>query len=138
MSEELGSQIQDMFRNIYDAADRKYMRPIKRQMFKCGIDCMDDKYSVKQAEQCIDDCGQTMHQAMNILQTEANAFQGRIDRCLMDCQDQVRNERDEAKAKRTFDGCAEKCVNQFAPTVPEVVKNLCEKLDKLKKDNKIR
>lgn len=58
--------------------------------------------------------------------------QGRIDRCLMNCQDDVRNERDEATAKRIFDSCAAKCVAQFNPVVPEVVKTLCEKLDKLK------
>ena len=29
MTEELGNQIQDMFKSIYDAADLKYMRVIK-------------------------------------------------------------------------------------------------------------
>lgn len=55
----------------------------------------------------------------------------------MDCQDEVRNEKDEAKAKRTFETCAEKCVKKFSPTVSEVVKNVCEGLSKLKKENKI-
>ena len=49
----------------------------QRHMFKCGHDCLDDKNTTKQAERCIDDCGQTMHQAMNILQNEATAFQVR-------------------------------------------------------------
>lgn len=44
-------------------------------MFKCGHDCLDDKNSMKQAEKCIDECGQTMHLAMNTIQTEINAFQ---------------------------------------------------------------
>lgn len=61
-----------------------------------------------------------------------------MDRCLMNCQDDVRNEKEEAKAKRLFEGCAEKCVATFGPAVPEVIKTICEKLDKLKKDNKIR
>ena len=55
----------------------------------------------------------------------------------MNCQDDVRNEKDESKARIQFDGCAEKCVQQFVPVVPQVVKTLCEKLDKLKKDQKI-
>lgn len=29
MSEELGNQIQGMFKSIYDAADLKYLRPLK-------------------------------------------------------------------------------------------------------------
>lgn len=109
----------------------------QRQMFKCGQDCLDDKNSSKQAEQCIDDCGRTLHQAMNLVQKEVTTFQGKIDRCLMDCQDDVRNERDEVKAKRLFEGCAEKCVKKFSPVVPDVVKSICEGLDKLKKENKI-
>lgn len=47
----------------------------QRNMFKCGLNCLDDKNSVKQAEQCIDDCGHTMQLAMNTLQTEITAFQ---------------------------------------------------------------
>ena len=108
-------------------------------MFKCGLECLDDKNSVRQAEKCIDECGVPMHKAMNIVQAEVNSFQvsiyssdtllsynslgdltevntnhglslqGRIDRCLMDCQDGVRNERDEAKAKKLFEDCAESC-----------------------------
>lgn len=138
MSEELGNQIQTMFKTIYESVDLRYMRVIKRHMFKCGYDCLDEKNSAKQAEQCVDSCGQTMHHAMTILQTEANAFQGRIDRCLMNCQDDVRNEKDETKARKSFDACAEKCVVQFTPVVSEVVKVLSEKLEKLKKDNKIK
>ena len=60
-----------------------------------------------------------------------------MDRCLMNCQDDVRNEKEEAVAKRLFEGCAEKCVKSFVPAVPGVIKTLCEKLDRLKKDNKI-
>lgn len=65
-------------------------------------------------------------------------MQGRLDRCLMDCQDDVRNKKDEATAKRLFDACAEKCVRTLEPTVPEVIRTLCEKLDKVKKDHQIR
>jgi hypothetical protein len=55
----------------------------------------------------------------------------------MNCQDDVRNEKDEATAKRLFDSCAEKCVKNFVPAVPGVIKALCEKLDRVKKDHKI-
>lgn len=39
------------------------------------MECLDDKNSIKQAEQCIEDCGQVMHLAMNTLQSEITAFQ---------------------------------------------------------------
>lgn len=55
----------------------------------------------------------------------------------MNCQDDVRHEKDEETAKNLFDKCAEKCVNQVTPAVPVVIKNICEKLDKIKKDHKI-
>lgn len=34
MSEDLGIQIQNMFRSIYDAADLKYLRPLKVSQLK--------------------------------------------------------------------------------------------------------
>jgi len=133
-------------------------------MFKCGHDCLDDKSTVKQTESCIEECGQTMHKAMNLVQTEVNSFQvrikrgqlwrssqysetnlltlfrilsqGRIDRCLMDCQDSVRNERDETKARRLFDDCAGQCVKKFVPVVPEIVKSICNNLENLRKETK--
>jgi hypothetical protein len=135
MAQELADQVQGMFKSIYEAADLKYLRPLKRNMFACGIDCLDDKNSVKQAERCIDSCETNMRTAMTIVQKEVNAFQGRIDRCLIDCQDSVRNEKDEAKARLKFDDCAEVCVKKFIPAVPEVVKSLCESLEKLKQND---
>lgn len=52
----------------------------------------------------------------------------------MDCQDSVRNEKDEEKARKMFDSCAERCVVRFTPIVPEVIKTLSESLDKVKRD----
>lgn len=137
MSEELGNQIQGMFKNIYEAVDLKYVRVFKRQMFKCGHDCLDDKNSIRQVDKCVDDCGRGLHKAMSFIQQEVNNFQGKIDRCLMDCQDEVRSEKDEQKAMRLFEGCAEKCVKKFVPQVPDVVKSLSVGLDKIKKEEKL-
>lgn len=53
----------------------------------------------------------------------------------MDCQDSVRNEKDEDRARKLFDGCAERCVVRFVPVVPEVIKTLCEALEKVKRDS---
>lgn len=52
----------------------------------------------------------------------------------MDCQDPIRKERDEEKARRYFDSCATKCVDKFISTAPDVVKSLCKELDDMKKD----
>lgn len=130
--EEIGRKMQNMFSSIYEAIDLKYMRPMKREMFKCAHDCLDDRRKPKEAERCIDDCGKHIATAMTTVNNEVNAFQGRIDRCLMDCQDLVRNEKDESKGRMIFDNCADKCVNKFVPIVPDVIKIMCEKLDKVK------
>lgn len=55
----------------------------------------------------------------------------------MDCQDSVRNEKDEEKARRIFDSCAKKCVDKFVPDVVEISKTINTNLEKLKKDNNI-
>lgn len=55
----------------------------------------------------------------------------------MDCQDSVRNEKEESRARVMFDGCAEKCVKKFVPEVPGVIKTVCENLSALKRDEKI-
>lgn len=53
----------------------------------------------------------------------------------MDCQDGVRNEKEETKAKRIFDECATKCVNKFGPVAPKVAEVICDQLEKLKKND---
>lgn len=62
-------------------------------------------------------------------------LQGRIDRCLMDCQDDARKEKDEQRARDRFDSCATTCVKKFVPAVPEVVKTISDGLEKLKKQH---
>lgn len=138
MSADLGLKFQDMFKTIYESADRKYVRPFKRQMFQCGYKCMDDKNSISQCDDCIEDCGKGLKQVMGVLQTEINAFQGRIDRCLMNCQDDVRHYKDETDARRVFDGCAEKCIVQFTPAVADVTKVITDKLGALKKEHNVK
>lgn len=130
--EEIGNKMQNMFRSIYESIDLKYMRPFKREMFKCAHDCLDDGTTSKDAAKCVDECGRTVHEAMATFQNEINAFEGRIDRCLMDCQDLVRNEKEESKARKIFEGCADMCVNKFIPQVPDVSRVICERLEKIK------
>lgn len=134
--EEIGMKMQNMLRSIYESIDLKYIRPFKREMFKCAHDCLDDGTKPREAEKCIDDCGRTIHSAMTVVQNEVSAFQGRIDRCLMDCQDLVRNEKDESKARLSFNNCADKCVTKFVPLVPDITKVICEKLEKIKNEKR--
>lgn len=137
MSEELEAKIEKLFANIYLSTDLKFMRPFKRQMYRCGIDCLDDKNELKDIDSCIQTCGKTIHEAMGILTKEGGAFQQQLDRCLTDCQVEVRNEKDDMKAKSRFDVCADKCLAKFTPLSLDVIRTIDEKLDKLERNTRL-
>lgn len=61
-------------------------------MHSCAIKCCDDTgLSMQGVQNCIENCGGRLQHANNYLQKELNNFQQRVQRCVMDCNDEVKD-----------------------------------------------
>ena len=98
---------------MMDAVDRAKVRPIQKASLLKMAACT-DLASRAQIDQCIQKSQVSMQIAQNIISNEMQQFQQRIERCMMDCQDSVRdaNYKSEDAQNKAFYSCATSCMDK--------------------------
>lgn len=62
-------------------------------MHRCSAKCCDNpNYSLEQVQQCVERCSSSLTQAQNYVQKEMEHTQQRLQRCIMECNDKVRDQ----------------------------------------------
>ncbi|XP_037786135.1 protein FAM136A-like isoform X1 [Penaeus monodon] len=93
MVDQAQHRIQEAMTTLIDDLDKEYLRGIQRSMHLCAAECCDRKdSSVDQVHRCIESCSTPLTQAQGFVQNELSQFQERLQRCVMVCQDRVRNQ----------------------------------------------
>ncbi|CAL8095086.1 unnamed protein product [Calicophoron daubneyi] len=135
---------QDKYQETVQAAvvklDREYLRKIQKAYFLCGARCCDDlEVSAEAARQCMDRCEAPLSQAHNLMQSELNEFQNRLQMCSTECANRARDklkadappEQVKAAQHEAFK-CAQDCVEtQLKTGLPALVNRLRTQLQKL-------
>ncbi|XP_037786137.1 protein FAM136A-like isoform X2 [Penaeus monodon] len=138
MVDQAQHRIQEAMTTLIDDLDKEYLRGIQRSMHLCAAECCDRKdSSVDQVHRCIESCSTPLTQAQGFVQNELSQFQERLQRCVMVCQDRVRNQvtADTSESQVTvykaeFEGCAMKCVDDHISLMPSIKKRIAGVLAK--------
>ncbi|KAK7073389.1 hypothetical protein SK128_020357 [Halocaridina rubra] len=138
MVDQAQHRIQEAMTGLVDDLDKTYLRGMQRSMHLCAADCCDKKESsVDQVHRCIESCSTPLTQAQSFVQNELSQFQERLQRCVMVCQDRVRDqvsadtsESQVAVYKAEFEGCAMQCVDDHIQLMPSVKKRIANVLAK--------
>ncbi|XP_027222572.1 protein FAM136A isoform X2 [Penaeus vannamei] len=138
MVDQAQHRIQEAMTTLIDDLDKEYLRGIQRSMHLCAAECCDRKdSSVDQVHRCIESCSTPLTQAQGFVQNELSQFQERLQRCVMVCQDRVRNQvtADTSESQVTvykaeFEGCAMKCVDDHISLMPSIKKRIAGVLSK--------
>ncbi|KAK4305497.1 hypothetical protein Pmani_022603 [Petrolisthes manimaculis] len=138
MVDQAQTRIQEAMTTLVDDLDKTYLRGMQRSMHMCAADCCDRKESsVDQVHRCIENCSTPLTQAQTFVQHELSQFQERLQRCVMVCQDKVRNhvtaDSTEAQVsvyKAEFEGCAMQCVDDHIKLMPSIKKSIAKTLSK--------
>ncbi|CAG7908535.1 unnamed protein product, partial [Brassica rapa] len=102
---------------------------VQKAYFKCAYECFDRTRTHAEISQCAETCSVPITNAQNHFDNEMSAFQERLNRSLVACQDKF----EAAKLQRTRNEAVvglEQCVNQ---TVDDAVKTLPSLVSKMKK-----
>ncbi|KRT81364.1 hypothetical protein AMK59_6220, partial [Oryctes borbonicus] len=99
-------------------------------MHRCAAKCCDDNsVSLETVQRCVENCGNPLTKAQGYVQKELEGLQNRLQRCVMDCNDTVKdkmgpNPSDSEINKYTlmFENCAIKCVDKHLELIPTVMK----------------
>ncbi|XP_066955214.1 protein FAM136A isoform X1 [Macrobrachium rosenbergii] len=93
MVDKAQHRIQEAMTALVDDLDKTYLRGMQKSMHLCSADCCDKKESsVDQVHRCIESCSTPLTQAQSFVQNELSQFQERLQRCVMVCQDRVRDQ----------------------------------------------
>lgn len=107
-------------------------------MHRCAAACCEDKdASAESVQRCIQNCNRRLEVAQNVVQEEFNHFQNRLQRCIMTCNDTIRDkaganpsDAEIAKYQKEFEGCARKCVDSHIDLIPNILKKMRETFSK--------
>jgi len=107
-------------------------------MHRCASRCCDDSSSsIDKVHGCIEQCSVPLQKAQHYVQTQMSDIQERLQRCVMQCQDKIKDKvgpdttEGEVQAyKAQFEECAIKCVDDSINTLPDHTQRIKDRLYK--------
>lgn len=117
---------------MMDDMDRKCIRPLQKASLLKMAACT-DLPSRSQIDSCLQKSQGPMNLAQQIINNEMQQFQHRLERCMLDCQDAVRdaNHRSEDASQKAYYSCASSCMDKnmalLRPTQARIEKEILEK-----------
>lgn len=132
MAEAAQARVQEAVNNLVDELDKSKLRKLQGDMHRCAAACCDRGDStLEQVHRCIEDCSSRVSSAQNVIQSELNNFQERLQRCVLQCQDKVRDQilptttENQAKAFRgDYERCVVQCADDHVDLVPGLLKRM--------------
>lgn len=123
-------------RDFVNNVDKAHLRDMERKMHLCAADCCGNKEgSIQDVLACKEKCETTTLRAQKYLQSELDRFQQSLDRCILSCQDDIKDkvtpntsEADVEKYRREFETCGIKCCDTTVSKVPGLFKRVTEAL----------
>uniref|UniRef100_A0A336L1V4 CSON003048 protein n=1 Tax=Culicoides sonorensis TaxID=179676 RepID=A0A336L1V4_CULSO len=138
MVEEQSRRIEHEITNVVDDLDKSYLRKMQVEMHLCAAKCCENQNaSLDSVQSCVERCSLPLTRAQSYVQNELQYYQKRLQRCVMDCNDQVRDRMgpnpsndDIQKYTNEFEKCAKTCVDKHIGLLPNLVKTIKAALSK--------
>jgi len=132
MAEDAQHRVQTAVTNMIDDVDKSFLRKMQRAMHTCAAKCCEDERAgLDDVHRCVENCAQPLHKAQSFVQTEMQQFQERLQRCVMECQDKIRDkvgsdttENQALQYKAEFESCAIRCVDNHMDRIPQYTKKI--------------
>ncbi|KOC68578.1 Protein FAM136A [Habropoda laboriosa] len=129
MVEEQQKRVEEHTSRILEEID-KSMRKMKGDAYRCAANCCDNEtYSIQKIQKCVQNCNQSLDQAQDFARDEIERIQNRLQRCVMDCSDKIKDAAGPNPSQHTI----EKYGNQFDKCITNCADNYCNMLPNLEK-----
>ncbi|XP_022909820.1 protein FAM136A-like [Onthophagus taurus] len=130
MVEQQRQRVEQEMTKMVNEIDRDFLRKMQGTMHRCAAKCCDDNVmSLESVQRCIENCGVQLNESQNYVQRELEGLQHRLQRCVMDCNDTVKDKMgpnpantEISKYTLMFENCAVKCVDKHLELIPSVMK----------------
>eukprot|EP00924_Labyrinthula_sp_SR-Ha-C_P012861 snap_masked-scaffold_12-processed-gene-1.43-mRNA-1 protein AED:0.02 eAED:0.02 QI:0/-1/0/1/-1/1/1/0/139 len=120
---DLNTKLNQAVQETINSLAKSTIIPVRKEAFLCSAKCCDTASSNMEGFQnCVQQCEQKTSRVEQTLSQELNAFQDRIQRCAMDCQDRAKDKMPSDPSKATpelvdrlngeIKTCADQCMKQ--------------------------
>lgn len=117
---------------MVEEIDKSYLRKMQRDMHNCAASCCDNEtYSIQKVHNCVENCGSSLNKAQQYVQGEFERVQNRLQRCIMECNDNIRDkmgpnptQAEVDKHSEEFEKCATRCVDSYCELLPALEKTM--------------
>ncbi|XKL63639.1 hypothetical protein PGB90_006003 [Kerria lacca] len=123
--------------DVYNEIDKSHVRKIQKKMYECASACCDNTVaSYEDVQRCIDRCSNPLNRAQSYIKNEFEDFQTRVQRCLMVCNDKIKEKMEQEKTKdftskyRTeYEECSISCLKKHCDLLPSIGFKIKSSLD---------
>lgn len=145
MVERQRQRIEQEMTKMVDQIDKEYLRKMQANMHRCAAKCCDNTdISLERIQQCVESCSTPLNQSQNYVQKEIEHLQSRLQRCVMQCNDEAKDkmgpnpsEGEIDKYTLMFENCAVKCVDTHIGLIPSIMKAMKTVLSKQSQANNL-
>ncbi|CAK9817374.1 Protein FAM136A [Anthophora quadrimaculata] len=131
MVEEQQKRVEEHTNKMLEEID-KSMRKMKGGAYRCAADCCDNEmYTIQKIQKCVQNCNSSLDQAQDYIKDEIERVQNRLQRCVMDCSDRIKDaagpnptQRDLEKYSDQFEKCITKCADNYCNMLPNLEKTM--------------
>ncbi|XP_078034976.1 protein FAM136A [Augochlora pura] len=132
MVEEQRRRVEEHMSKMVEQIDKSYIRKMQGDMHRCAATCCDNEtYSMQKVHHCVENCSTSLNKAQHYIQGEFERVQNRLQRCVMDCNDKIKDQMgphptqsDVDRYSDEFDKCATKCVDSYLDMLPTLEKTM--------------
>ncbi|KAL1461019.1 hypothetical protein WDU94_012952 [Cyamophila willieti] len=132
MGEAANQKINDAVMKIMVDIDKQFLRKMQADMHRCSVKCCENKDATMEGvQQCLEVCSSPFMRAQKYLQMEFEQYQTRLQRCVLECNDEIKDkmgpnpkQSDMDGYTRQFESCAEKCVDKHISLLPTLFKKI--------------
>ncbi|PIK55474.1 hypothetical protein BSL78_07634 [Apostichopus japonicus] len=126
------AKVDESVSRMVDDIDRSVFRKMQREMYLCSARCCENpQYQMSDVQSCAERCSQPIQQGQNYIQQELNDFLDRLQRCGMQCQDDIKDRLGASvggaqtdKLKQELEGCLIKCTEKHLGLLPTMSKRM--------------
>ncbi|XP_012534887.1 protein FAM136A [Monomorium pharaonis] len=136
--EEQKKRVENHMTRMVEEIDKTCLRKMQRDMHQCAAQCCENEsYSIQKIHTCVENCSSSLNKAQQYIQGEFERVQNRLQRCIMECNDNVKDkmgpnptQNDVDRYSEEFEKCATKCVDSYCELLPTLENTMKKVLSK--------
>jgi Eukaryotic protein of unknown function (DUF842) len=133
--EQKNAELEKAMQTMQAELEKATLRPLLRQQYVDSVKCMDDtRLEQASLRQCLERTTRLTSAAHQVVTSETNAYQQRLQRCAETCQDDARDIADQVKMEKAYYTCiTNSCLEKALTGVPVMKKRIEDQIRQLKK-----